>query len=99
MTRTLAFAALATAGLALSACDETVSTASGGTPSLLEQNCLAAVSRETSNGDVALLGSEFSEANTLVRVGVGADRAPWNCLVANDGTVAEVSFAGSEGAL
>jgi hypothetical protein len=35
----------------------------------------------------------------LVMIGVGSDRAPWRCLVSNDGAVQEVSFAGSEGAL
>lgn len=70
-----------------------------GTPSKQEQACLAAVSRETSNGDVVVLSSEFSQANSLVMIGVGAQRAPWRCLVSNDGVVAEVSFAGSEGSL
>ena len=60
--------------------------------------CLSAVSSQT-EGDVAVLSSEFSEANSLVMVGVGADRAPWRCLVSNDGTVQEIYFAGSEGAL
>ena len=62
------------------------------------QACLSAVSSQT-EGDVAVLSSEFSEANSLVMVGVGADRAPWRCLVSNDGTVQEIYFAGSEGAL
>ncbi|MCB1499894.1 MAG: hypothetical protein KDK07_08895 [Bauldia sp.] len=60
--------------------------------------CLSAVDAET-DGDVAVLSSEFSEANSLVMVGVGADKAPWKCLVSNDGTGAEISFAGDEGAL
>ena len=60
--------------------------------------CLAAVDAET-DGNVAVLSTEFSEANSMVMVGVGADRAPWKCLVSNDGTGAEISFAGDEGAL
>jgi hypothetical protein len=64
-----------------------------------QQACLSAVSNETNEGDVAVLSTEFSEANSLVMVGVGAQRAPWRCLVSNDGAVQEVSFSGSEGAL
>jgi hypothetical protein len=62
------------------------------------QACLSNVDNQT-DGDVVVLSSEFSEANSLVMVGVGDDRAPWRCLVANDGTVQEVMFAGSEGRL
>jgi len=64
-----------------------------------QQACLAAVSNETNEGDVTVLSSEFSQANSEVMVGVGAQRAPWRCLVSNDGAVQEVSFSGSEGAL
>ena len=62
-----------------------------------EQACLRAVQAETSNS-VTVMSSEFSEANTLVMVGVGPERAPWRCLVSG-GVVAEVSFTGSEGNL
>ncbi|MCB1494831.1 MAG: hypothetical protein KDJ86_03515 [Bauldia sp.] len=60
--------------------------------------CLAAVKKETSEPDLAVTSSEFSEANSMVMIGVGAQRAPWKCLVSNDGTVQEISFTGSEGA-
>ena len=60
--------------------------------------CVGAVDAET-DGDVVVLSTEFSEANSMVMVGVGANQAPWKCLVSNDGQVAEVSFAGDEGAL
>ena len=76
-----------------------VAQTASGTPSVAEQACLAAVSNQTNNGDVAILSSEFSEANSLVMVGVGEQRAPWRCLVSNDGVVAEVMFSGDEGAL
>ncbi len=66
------------------------------TESITNKACLAAVSSETGESDVAILSNEFSEANTLVMVGVGTQRAPWRCLVSNDGTVAEVSFTGSD---
>jgi hypothetical protein len=56
------------------------------------------VSIETNNGDVVLLGSETSEANTVVTVGVGPQRAPWRCLVSG-GVVAEVMSMTDEGRL
>lgn len=68
-------------------------------PAVAESACLTAVSRQTREPQVSVLSSEFSQANSLVMVGVGPKRAPWRCLVSNDGKVAEVSFAGSEGAL
>ena len=61
--------------------------------------CLAAVSQETSESNVSVQSSEFSEANSLVMVGVGANNAPWRCLVSNDGQVEEISFTGDEGKL
>lgn len=69
------------------------------TTSRQEQACLAAVSRQTKNGEVTVLSSEFSQANSLLRIGVGPQQAPWRCLVSNDGVAAEVSFDGSEGRL
>ena len=68
-------------------------------PSVPEQACLAAVTNQTNNSDVAVMSNEFSEANSLVMIGVGANRAPWRCLVSNDGIVAEVSSAADEGML
>ncbi len=67
-------------------------------PSKDEQACLQAVSIETNNGDVVTLSVETSEANTLVMVGVGPNRAPWKCL-ASGGVVAEVMSMTDEGAL
>jgi len=61
--------------------------------------CLAAVGKQTNNSELALLGKEFSEANSRVMIGVGPNKAPWSCLVSNDGVVAEVMFTGSEGKL
>jgi hypothetical protein len=62
-----------------------------------EQACLQAIDAQT-DGAVQVLSSEFSQANTLVMVGVGPNKAPWKCLVSG-GVVAETMFAGSEGAL
>lgn len=95
-------AGLAIGAFGLAACDADTGgdmQAATSMPSVQEQACLAAVSNETNNGDVSVLSSEFSEANSLVMIGVGADAAPWRCLVSNDGEVAEVSFEGSEGFL
>jgi len=63
------------------------------------QACRVAVSKETQEKDVVVLSNEFSEANTLVMIGVGPSRAPWKCLVSNRGKVAEISFTGDEGKL
>jgi len=71
---------------------------SKGSPSKDEQACLQAVSTTTNNGDVTLLGTETSEANTVVTVGVGPQRAPWRCLVSS-GVVAEVMSMTDEGRL
>jgi uncharacterized lipoprotein len=63
-----------------------------------EQACLQAVSTQTNNGEVVTLSVEESEANTLVMVGVGPNKAPWKCLAKN-GVVAEVMSITDEGAL
>jgi len=68
-------------------------------PSRQEQACLGAVSREANNGEVVVLSSEYPEADSLVMIGVGSQKAPCRCLVSNDGVVAEVYFAGREGGL
>lgn len=95
MTTTFRLAAFGVLTALVSGCvEETTSTAA---PNAAEQACLAAVSREANNGDVALLGSEFSEAGTFVRVGVGANRAPWKCIAYSDGTTAGVEYMGMNG--
>mgnify|MGYP001547400289 FL=1 len=70
----------------------------GGMPTKDEQACLQAVSIKTNNGDVTVLRTETSEANNLVVVGVGPNKAPWRCLVSG-GVVAEVMSMTDEGAL
>ncbi len=69
----------------------------GATSTPAEQACLAAVSRETNNGDVVLLGSELSQAGTLVRVGVGESRAPWKCIAYSDGSTGGVEYLDTDG--
>jgi hypothetical protein len=68
------------------------------TPGKDELACLRAVSTQTNNGEVVTLSVEESEANTLVMVGVGPNKAPWKCL-SKDGVVAEVMSMTDEGAL
>jgi malic enzyme len=60
--------------------------------------CRNAVDAQT-DGAVEVVGSEFSQANNAVYLVVGAQRAPWRCLVSSDGVVDEVMFVGSEGSL
>lgn len=69
-------------------------------PEADELACLRAVAGPTgaNNGIVEVMSSETSEANNLVMVAVGDQRAPWRCLV-KDGQVREVYFAGNEGTM
>ena len=69
-----------------------------GVPSKDQQACLAAVSNKTNNGRVEVMDTFSSEANNTVIVGVGKDRAKWQCLVKN-GRVAGVMSMTDEGGL
>lgn len=64
-------------------------TATGEAPKVA---CLEAVEEKTGNRNVRVLNYESSQAISLVTVGVGAQKAPWRCLVSNDGVVAELAF-------
>lgn len=57
-----------------------------GPASAAERACLEAVSQAAGGAQVTLLGSEYSQAGTFVRVGVGPDRSPWKCIGYSDGT-------------
>ena len=90
------------APLALMACDDSMSGSGSATavmPTAADQACLRDVTAATGNPDVVLLGSEFSEAGTLVRVGVGPDRAQWQCIAYSDGTTDGIMSLTDEGAL
>ena len=94
-------AVLALGAFGLAACDADTGAdmqAATSMPSVQEQACLAGVSNEANNGEVSVLSSEFSEANSALFYRVGSNGAPWRCLVSNDGRGAEVMFMGSEGA-
>jgi len=60
--------------------------------------CRYAASQQLTGG-VTIMGAEYSEANVAIYMRVGANGAPWRCLVSNDGRGAELMFLGSEGAL
>jgi len=55
--------------------------------------CVAAVLAAVGDSQLVVLNKDYSEANSAVLIGVGADRAPWRCLVSNDGVVAELRAA------
>ena len=58
--------------------------------------CRRALDSQT-DGAVEVTGTEFSQANNAVYMVVGANRAPWMCLVSSDAVVQELRFIGSEG--
>lgn len=95
--------ALAIAGLALAACSETTGDPSASSAPLRtgssadESACLNAVARETGN-TVTVISSDFSQAGTVVTIGVGSQRAPWRCLISR-GVVQEVTSLTNEGYL
>lgn len=98
--RVILFPAITIAGLALAGCSSTSEpTMSMQAPQgPAEMACLRAVAAETGNASVTILSSEFSQAATEVRVGVGPTQAPWRCLYSG-GAVAEVSSLTNEGFL
>ncbi|WP_097807118.1 hypothetical protein [Pelagimonas varians] len=66
---------------------------------MADQACLAAVAQTAGNSETRLLSSEFSGAGTLVKVGVGPDTAPWQCIAYNDGISGGIMFLTNEGGL
>jgi hypothetical protein len=67
-------------------------------PARDKQACLRAVKKTTHNTKAVILGTESSEANNTVTVGVGPQKAPWRCLVKR-GKVADVESQTDEGRL
>jgi hypothetical protein len=65
------------------------------------QACVSAITSQTGNrtADVSVFKYLFSEAGTQIEATIPGAVAPWRCLAANDGTVAEVMFTDSEGSL
>jgi len=62
------------------------------------ESCRATLAAQTQGG-VQVVGAETSEAATAIYMRVGANGAPWRCLVSADGSNPSVMFMGSEGAL
>ncbi|AXI46640.1 hypothetical protein C1J03_11785 [Sulfitobacter sp. SK012] len=98
MNITLKLASGVILGTLLTACVEDTATVAS-TPSPADQACLAAVAETTGNTEVQLMSSEFSEAGTLVKVGVGPDAAPWQCIAYADGTTDGITSLTDEGSL
>jgi hypothetical protein len=99
VTRHLTFAAALLAFAALAGCVEETSSTTTTAPTLAQQACLRDVSRTTNNGDVAIMSSTFSQAGTQVVVGVGPERARWECIGYEDGTTAGIMSLTNEGSL
>lgn len=70
-----------------------------GVPPVARAACLRKVAATTGNRQVVILAMIHSEANSQVTVGVGAQKAPWRCLVSRSGVVADVMSLTDEGAL
>lgn len=94
----IASAALGMASL-LAGCVEDSGGSVAGTPGAAEQACLQRVTQETNNPDVVLLGSSFSQAGTEVIVGVGPQRARWQCIAYSDGSTSRPMSLTNEGFL
>lgn len=96
MNTALKLASCVIVGAFLSACvEDTGSAMSTVTPA--DKACLAAVAQTTGNSEVRLLSSEFSEAGTFVKVGVGPDAAPWQCIAYSDGATDAIMSLTNEG--
>ncbi|SNT41118.1 hypothetical protein [Tropicimonas sediminicola] len=115
MNSRLTFVGLTVAAAALAGCVETsgstggpmapaasgppfIETMDGSVSNAAVSACQNALSAETTGG-VTVVGSEFSQAATAVYMRVGANGAPWRCLVSSDGSNPSLMFMGSEGAL
>lgn len=63
--------------------------------------CVDAIASQTGNSaaDVAVFDYLYSEAGTRIQATIPGAEAPWSCLAANDGTIEQVMYTGSEGYL
>lgn len=68
-------------------------------PNSLETRCSDRVAQETGARVTGTNRIEESEAAIEIYVNVDGAQAPWRCLAYRDGTVGEVMYTGSEGAL
>lgn len=65
----------------------------------LESKCLAKVGKETGARVIGTNRIEESEAAIGIFVNIEGAEAPWRCLAYRDGTVGEIMYTGSEGAM
>lgn len=65
----------------------------------LEEKCLKKIADTTGGATVGTNRIEESEAAIAIYVNVQGAEAPWRCLGYRDGTIGEVMYTGSEGAL
>ena len=65
----------------------------------LESRCADRVASETGARVIGTNRIEESEAAVDIYINVDGADAPWRCLANRDGSIAEVSYSGSEGAL
>lgn len=63
-----------------------------------EAACRNEVARVTNASRVEVVDSDFSEAGTMVRLAVGPEGAPWQCIAYRDGSTAGVQFLGDDSA-
>lgn len=68
-------------------------------PNSLETRCADRVAAETGAAVIGTNRIEESEAAIGIYINVDGATAPWRCLAYRDGTIGEVMFTGSEGAL
>ena len=74
------------------------SSSSGSSHGAAEQACLRDVRNMTNNPQVVVIASNPHQAGgKYVTVGVGPDRAPWQCIGYEDGATAEIMSLVDEG--
>jgi len=97
MKQKLYLAASVLAAATLAGCQSNSERASASSiPNAAEQACLRDVTQQTNNPDVVLLGSEpYQGGARYVRVGVGRDRAVWQCIGRSNGSTSEIMYLGN----
>lgn len=68
-------------------------------PGGMESKCLAKVNEMTGGGVIGTRMIEEAESGVMIYVNVEGAEAPWQCFGSRDGTLGEVYYGGSEGAL
>lgn len=63
-------------------------------PEMIEA-CLTAVLAQTNEPNQSVTETLFSEANSMVKIAVGDNQSPWECLISNDGVVQQATSVGN----